>query len=275
MMLRMQSHPTVKSKSEVDRMRASGRAVATVLTEVGALVRPGVTTGDLNEAARAAMDRLGVKPSFLRYAPNGRDPYPAVLCVSVDSQVVHGIPGRCSYRAGKTLDVPLREGEIVSLDCGVVLDGFHGDSAITLPVGEVSDAKRKLMDACRSALWAGIRAMRPGATLVSVVAAIERASKGYGNVAQYGGHGIGRRLHEPPFVPNRTDSSFDNYVLSEGYVLALEPMLNLGDAAVYEATDGWTVMTADGSASAHFEHTVAVTKDGFEVLTLRDGESPS
>lgn len=248
----------LKTKDEIARMRSCGRALSQVLREVSAAVAPGVSTRAFDSVARAAMKNCGVKSSFLDYAPWGKRPYPAVICVSVDSQVVHGIPG----------DRKLVEGEIVSLDCGVSLDGFHADMAVTLPVGRISEEKRRLIDTCRTALWAGIREVRAGALLSDVARGIQRASKGYGPVSGYGGHGIGRSLHEPPFVPNHIHQPFKDVRISEGSVLALEPMLNLGDGAVRETEDGWTVVTADGSASAHFEHTVAVVDGRFEVLTL-------
>jgi methionyl aminopeptidase len=250
--------PILKTRDEIACMRASGLALAGVLREVSAVVRPGLRTRELDEAARASMEKRGVKSSFLGYGPWGKPAYPAVICISVDDEVVHGIPG----------ERELREGEIVSLDCGVKLGPWHADMAVTLPVGQITERKRRLIDTCRSALWAGIREMRAGATLGAVGQAIQKASKGYGVVAGYGGHGIGRALHEPPFVPNRLDQPFENIVLQDGVVLALEPMLNLGGPEVREKPDQWTVVTADGLASAHFEHTVAVVDGKFEVLTL-------
>lgn len=250
----------IKTKDEIARMRTSGRILARIMREVSKVVRPGIRTSEINDAAVSAMERSGARSSFLGYSPWGKTPYPAVICVSVEKQVVHGLPGRRKLVAG----------EIVSLDCGVHVDGFHADMAITLPVGEISAEKAKLIETCRSALWAGLHAIRPGVMLSDIANAIQAASGNYGIVSGYGGHGIGRALHESPFVPNRTDQEFENVKLSSGMVLALEPMLNLRGAATKEDRDGWTVVTADGSPSAHWEHTVAVVDDGFEVLTVEE-----
>ncbi len=248
----------LKTKDEIARMRTSGRILARIMREVSKVVRPGIRTSEINDAAINAMEQNGAKSSFLGYSPWGKTPYPAVICVSVEKQVVHGLPGRRK----------LAEGEIVSLDCGVHVDGFHADMAVTLPVGEISPEKTRLIETCRSALWAGLRAIRPGVVLSDVARAIQAASGSYGIVSGYGGHGIGRALHESPFVPNRIDQEFEDVLLNSGLVLALEPMLNLRGASTKEDRDGWTVVTSDGSPSAHWEHTVAVTDDGFEVLTV-------
>lgn len=240
-------------------MRAAGAAVAEVLGEVAALVRPGVRTSELNAAAERCMSRLGARSSFVGYAPWGKPPYPAVLCVSVDREVVHAPPG----------DRELLGGQIVSLDCGVHVGGFHGDSAVTVPVGVVSDDKQRLMLACRRSLWAGIRVVRPGATLRDVAAAIEGEAAGYGVVVQLGGHGIGRSLHEEPFVANCVRGLPVDVTLLEGMTIAIEPMLTLGKPDISELGDHWTVVTVDGLPAAHFEHTIAVTADGWELLSVR------
>lgn len=251
--------PNVKTKDEIAAMRIAGAAVAEVLAEVAALVRPGARTSELESAARRCMERLGARSSFLGYGPWGKPPYVSVLCVSVEHEVVHAPPG----------DRELLDGQIVSIDCGVHVAGFHGDSAVTLPVGTVSDEKRRLMLACRRALWAGIRAVRPGATLRAVAAAIEGEADGHGVVERFGGHGIGRNLHEEPFVANCVRSLPVDMTLREGMTIAIEPMLTMGSPTVVELDDLWTVVTKDGQPAAHFEHTIAVTADGWELLSVR------
>ncbi|HZV00807.1 MAG TPA: type I methionyl aminopeptidase [Planctomycetota bacterium] len=270
--------PIIKTEREIEKMRVSGRMVAEVLAVLKALVKPGTTTGDLNEAAYAKMKELGGEPSFLNYTAGSKEPYPAVVCISIDEEIVHGIPGRCHYRGTVTKDRTLQEGELVSVDCGVKYDGFHGDSAVTFAVGKVSPEKQKLMDVCRESLWAGIRAVKPNAKLSEVAAAIEGSirqhQEPYGIVEEYVGHGIGRHLHEPPQVPNFAKGVKTEYILKKGYVIAIEPMVNMGTRKTQELSDGWTVITRDRKPSAHFEHTIAVTEAGHEVLTLRaDGSA--
>lgn len=278
-MLRARENPIVKTDREIEKMRVSGRMVADVLGLMQEMVKPGVTTGDLNEAAFAKMKEMGGEPSFLNYRAGSKDPYPAVVCISIDEEIVHGIPGRCHYRGAVTKDRPLKEGELVSIDCGVKFEGWHGDSAVTLPVGPVTPEKQKLMDVCREALWAGIREIKPLAKLSELATAIEgavrkHADESYGIVEEYVGHGIGRHLHEPPQVPNFYSSKMQDFVLRKGYVIAIEPMINLGTRKTQELSDGWTVVTRDRKPSAHFEHTIAVTEAGYEVLTLRtDGKA--
>jgi methionyl aminopeptidase len=253
--------PTIKTKDQIARMRGAGRILARIMREVSGIVRPGIRTSEIDDAARAATETLGVKSSFIGYGPWGKRPYPAAICVSIDSQVVHGIPGNRK----------IKDGELVSLDCGVSLDGWHADMAVTVAAGAVSPAKAKLADVCYAALSAGIDAVCPGASLRDIAMAIELASGSrYGIVVGYGGHGIGAALHEPPFVPNCLGQKFDDMRLREGHVLALEPMLNLGSPATCEDKDGWTVVTVDGKPSAHFEHTVAVVEGGHEILTVED-----
>ena len=252
-------------------MRGAGRVVAGVLEHCVSLVAPGVTTGDLNEAAYAKGKELGAESfSFLGY--HG---FPGVICSSVDEVIVHGIPGRCAYRGGQTPDRVLREGSLVSIDFGAVYEGFHGDSAVTVPVGEVSDELRELLRVGREALWAGIRQVRPGVRLSEIARAIERSiverPHRYGIVTQYVGHGIGRRLHEAPNVPNvlTKDLLRSDLVLEAGVTIAIEPMVCLGTAKTQTLSDGWAVVSRDGLPSVHFEHSLAVTEDGFEILTKR------
>ena len=257
-------------------MREAGRMVADVLRHLADLLEPGVSTGDLNEAALAKMEELGAdRPSFLGY--HG---FPAAICTSVEEEVVHGIPGRCRHRGGETRDRVLREGELVSIDCGVVYQGYHGDSALTLPVGPVSAEKEALLEACRGALWAGIEQVRAGARLTDIARAIEGSVRArptrYGIVEDYVGHGIGRNLHEPPNVPNVMSFHLrrNDLALEPGWVIAIEPMVAAGSKRTRTLRDGWTVVTKDGRPAAHFEHTVAVTEEGYEVLTQQaDGQT--
>jgi methionyl aminopeptidase len=268
-----------KTERELERMRVAGRMVAEVLALMKAMVKPGVTTGDLNEAAHAKMKELGGVPSFLGYVVGGKA-YPAVLCISIDDEVVHGIPGRCMYRGKLIPDRALEEGQVVSIDCGVIYQGYHGDSAVTLPVGKIAPEVSELLSVCRDALWSGIKAMKPGAKLSDLAKAIEgevrrretEKTGRYGIVEEYVGHGIGTKLHEAPQVPNFFSPSLlrNDLVLKKGLVIAIEPMVNQGTHKTKTLADGWTVVTKDKKPSAHFEHTIAVTDDGYQVFTLMD-----
>ena len=243
-----------KSPAELETMREAGRITAMALRVVGDAVRPGVTSAELDALAEAAIRDAGAAPAFKGY--NG---FPATLCTSVDSQVVHGIPG---VRV-------LREGEIVSVDCGAIVDGYYGDSAMTFPVGTPSDEARRLMDATQRSLEAGIARCIPGMRLHDISAAVQGVaeSAGFSVVREYVGHGIGRAMHEDPQVPNYGQAG-TGPTLKVGMVLAIEPMINAGRADVRSLDDGWTVVTVDGGLSAHFEHTVAITEDGPRILTL-------
>jgi methionyl aminopeptidase len=243
-----------KSPAELATMREAGRITATALRMVAAAVRPGVTTGELDALAEETIRGAGAAPAFLGY--HG---FPATLCTSVDGQVVHGIPG----------SRVLREGEILSVDCGAIVDGYYGDSAMTFPVGAVSATARRLMDVTLQSLEAGIARCRPGMRLYDISAAVQAVAEGAGFsvVREYVGHGIGRSMHEDPQVPNYGKAG-SGPTLKPGMVLAIEPMINAGRADVRSLDDGWTVVTADGSLSAHFEHTVAITEDGPIILTL-------
>jgi len=243
----------LKSPAELTVMRRACQAAALALQAVVDAIRPGITTRDLDRIAEARIRELGATPSFLGYRG-----YPASLCVSIDDEVVHGIPG--SRR--------IQEGQIVSLDLGAVAGGFHGDLALTVPVGEVPDAVARLLRVTEEALEAGIREVRPGGRLGDVSAAIQRYAErhGFSVVREFAGHGVGRSLHEEPQVPNFGRAG-DGVVLRPGMTLAIEPMVNLGGPEVVMDPDGWTVRTRDHKPSAHFEHTVAVTAQGADVLT--------
>ncbi|MFC4853858.1 type I methionyl aminopeptidase [Actinophytocola glycyrrhizae] len=250
----------LKTPAELEAMRAAGLVVAKALAAVAAAVRPGVSTGELDEVAFEVIRDAGAVPSFLGYHD-----YPATICASVNQQIVHGIPSR---------DQVLAEGDLISVDCGAILDGWHGDSAVTLGVGTVSAADQALSDATRAAMEAGIEAVRPDGRLTDISHAIEesvhrteRASgTTYGIVREYGGHGIGRAMHMDPFLPNYGKPG-KGPRLRVGMAIAIEPMLTIGGEQTQELDDGWTVVTADGSRAAHWEHTVAITEDGPWVLT--------
>ncbi len=249
----------LKSQSEIDRMRAPCGVVAEVLATLRERVRPGVTTGELDAVAEEITRKRGAKPAFKGYEVGGRA-FPACVCISVNEEVVHGIPSE---------DRVLQEGDIVGLDFGVSIDGYFGDSAVTVPVGTIAPEATRLLDVTRRSLAAGIDALKPGAYVADVSGAIQDMAEqaGYSLVREFVGHGIGRRLHEDPQIPNyRTGARGPKLV--EGMVLALEPMVNAGRPEVYVKDDGWTAVTRDGSLSAHFEHSVAVTVDGPYILTL-------
>ena len=252
---------TVKTPEQLQRMRAAGLVVARALERVQAAVAPGVTTAQLDALAEESIRSAGAVPSFLGY--HG---FPASICASAGAEVVHGIPG----------DRPLQEGELLSIDCGAILQGWHGDAAVTVPVGECAPELLALSRDTEDALWAGLAAARPGGRLSDVGHAVETVVRphGYGLLEDYTGHGIGTAMHEPPNVPNLAPQGPGRgMALEPGIVLAVEPMTTLGSAEVVELDDGWTVVTRDGRQAAHWEHTVAVTDDGPWVLTALDGGS--
>ncbi len=261
-------------------MREAGRMVAEVLDLMRSMVAPGVTTSELNQAAGAKIEELGGTPSFLGYVVHKKI-YPGNLCISIDEEIVHGIPGGCVYRGEPVPDRVLSAGQVVTVDCGVIYEEYHGDSAVTLPVGEISSEKANLLDTCRLGLWAGIKQLKPGNRLTDVARAIEAEIRRrerelgvrYGIVEEYVGHGIGRALHEAPQIPNYVSNHLrrNDLVLEAGLVVAIEPMVCMGTRKTKELSDGWTVITRDGKPSAHYEHTIAVTADGYEVLTARAG----
>jgi methionyl aminopeptidase len=243
-----------KSPAEIEKMRRAGHIVRQVLDEMRSLVKSGITTMDLERAAERLIRDLGAKPAFKGYYD-----YPCVLCTSVNDEIVHGIPS-----ANRTL----KEGDLVSIDCGVVLEGYYGDSAVTVPVGQVAQDARKLLDVTEQSLYKGIDAAVVGATVGDVGAAVQQhvEAAGFSVVREFVGHGIGTRLHEDPQVPNYGTKGHGPR-LREGMVIAIEPMVNAGKSGARLLEDKWTAVTEDGSFSAHFEHCVAVTADGPMILT--------
>ncbi|MCK4462024.1 MAG: type I methionyl aminopeptidase [candidate division Zixibacteria bacterium] len=244
----------LKTKEEIEIMRRAGRVVSQTLDMVGERIKAGMTTGELDGIIETFIRDHDAVPGFKNYRG-----YPASACISIDDEVVHGIPGKRV----------IREGEIVSVDVGSIVDGFYGDSARTYAVGEISSGKADLMDNTRKCLQVAIDKAQKGNRLGQISAAIQRTaeSKGYGVVRALVGHGVGRNLHEDPQIPNFGVPN-SGPTLKTGMVLAIEPMINLGTYKVYTKPDGWTFVTADGAPSAHFEHTVAITDDGPDILSL-------
>jgi methionyl aminopeptidase len=251
----------LKSDDEIAALREAGRIVATTLQKIREMVRPGLDLKDVESFVRAEFKRYGAKETFLNYQPHPRyPPFPSNICISVNEELVHGIP---KHRL-------LKEGDIVTFDLGATYRGFVGDSAITVAVGEISPEARRLMEVTEKALWAGIEAAGSGTHLNDICGAIEDVitAAGMGIVKGYGGHGVGREMHEEPHVQNYR-MKFRGTPLKPGLVLALEPMVTLGSPEVAEQADGWTVSTKDGSLCCHFEHTIAIREGGkVDVLTL-------
>jgi methionyl aminopeptidase len=247
----------LKSPDEIDRMERAGQVVAKVLEAIRSLIRPGITTAEIDHLARRILKEEGALPSFLNY---GDPPYPAAVCVSIDSEVVHGIPSE---------DRVVREGSIVSVDVGACLDGWHGDAARTYLVGDVTPEIRRLVDTAEACFWKAVEVAIPGNRVGDVSFAVQRCAEasGYGIVRVLTGHGIGQHLHEEPDVPNYGRPGRGTRLV-EGMVLAIEPMINLGTGDVVLHDDGWTVETSDGCPSAHYENTVAITANGPRVLTM-------
>lgn len=247
----------LKRPEEIDKMHAAGRILAGCLSHLAAQVRPGITTDDLDREADTYIRDHGCVPGFLGYYD-----YPKSLCVSVNDEVVHGIPG----------ERVVKDGDLVSLDCGLILDGWWADSGMSVPCGEVSEEVRRLLRVTEEALERAIQATRPGNRVGDIGRAVQAyvESEGFSVVRNYVGHGIGRNMHEPPQVPNYVIQGSPGNVLKPGYVLAIEPMVNAGSPDVRVLDDGWTVVTVDHRLSCYFEHTVAVTDAGPVVLTARD-----
>jgi methionyl aminopeptidase len=260
MRLRKEPAIQVKSPEQIERMYAAGQVVARTLTILKDAVRPGITTAELAAIAERSIRAAGAVPSFLGYFG-----FPASICTSVNEQVVHGIPSK---------DQVLRAGDVISIDCGAVLDGWHGDSALSVGVGSIDAADQALLDACEASMWAGIEQAVAGQRLGDVSHAIEKSVLGagsYGLIREYTGHGIGTEMHMDPVVRNYGPPG-QGPRLRAGMALAIEPMITRGGRYVTELDDGWTVITNDRSRAAHFEHTVAITAEGPWVLTAREEE---
>ena len=251
-----------RSAAELEKMRTAGRLVGEVLTELASHVAPGVTTADLDALAEKRIAAAGATPAF-----KGYHGYPATICASVNEEVIHGIP------SGRRI---LNEGDIVSIDVGAVLDGYFGDSAITLPVGQVSEDAARLLLATEESLYKAIEVVKPGARVSDIGHAVQKHVEAFGFsvVREFVGHGIGQKMHEEPQVPNYGEPGRGPR-LAEGMVLAIEPMVNAGKPAVKVLADGWTAVTRDGTLSAHIEHTVAVTADRPWILTAREVPVPA
>ena len=252
---------TLKNQAELDRMRAAGRVVGIALRRVAAAVEPGITLAELDAIGASVIKEHRARPSFLGYQPRSAPtPYPAVLCLSVNDVIVHGIPD----------ERRLEDGDVLSIDCGAELDGYHGDAAVTVPVGQVDDAAERLMKVTSEALTAAIAAAVPGARLGDVSHTVETTARPYGLLDGCGGHGIGTAMHEDPHVAN-TGRPGRGLRIREGLVIAIEPMLiESGRDDGHTLDDGWSIVTSDGSRAAHFEHTIAVTADGPRILTTED-----
>jgi methionyl aminopeptidase len=258
----------IKSRSEILLMREAGLVVWRTLERLRAEARPGVTTLDLDDLAEQTIRGAGAVPSFKGYPGNSTVPFPGVICASVNEEVVHGIPSRRV----------LRDGDLLSIDCGAILEGWHGDSAITVPIGEVAPDKLALSAACERSLWAGLAVAHLGGRLTDISHAVESSvltdekatGRQFGIVEGYGGHGIGTQMHQAPHLLNYGRPG-RGQKLVKGLALAVEPMLTLGTPETRELDDHWTVVTADGTWAAHWEHTVAITEDGPWVLTAEDG----
>lgn len=248
---------TIKNEAEIRKMEEAGRVVALIHSRIEEAIAPGVATAELDEIARETLVEAGATSSFLHY---GHPPFPGHICASVNDEIVHGIPGRRR----------LRDGDIVSIDVGAILAGFHGDSAWTYPVGQISAEAADLLEATEQALYAAIEAATTGNRLGAIGHAVSAYARehGFGVVRDYGGHGIGRSMHEDPHVPNIGNPD-RGVLLRTGLTLAIEPMLVYGEGLTRTLDDSWTVVTSNGSLAAHFEHTVAIAPDGGRVLTPR------
>ena len=252
----------IKTRAELDAMREAGRHVGEILLALRQHAKAGVRTRDFHDLAMMEIGRRGLTSSFVGYGPGGLPPYPAAVCISVNEEIVHGIPGARE----------LKDGDIVSIDFGAICDGFHGDSAVTIPVGEIDEVAARLVEVTRDSLYEGISEMVPGRRLSDIGNVIQKKVEraGFSVVRQFVGHGIGMDLHETPQVPNYGKPGRGPRLVA-GMVFALEPMVNVGSAGVDMLDDDWTAVTDDGLLSAHFEHTVLVTETGPEILTQVPG----
>ena len=248
----------IKSSREINLMKKSSKIVGTVLREINDLIKPGMSTKDLDNFAEKRIREMGAVPSF-----KGYHGFPSSICSSINNEVVHGIPNKNKI---------IKDGDLVKIDTGAYLDGFHGDSCISICVGDVSDQAKKLSEIASEALFAGLSKIKSGNTLLDVAGAIEDVVRvnGFSVVEDYTGHGVGRNLHEEPSVFNFRTNELPNVVLREGMTLAVEPIVNQGSKFCKTLNDKWTVVTKDGNLSAQWEHTIVVMKDGIEILTDRD-----
>ena len=248
----------LKTEDEIELMRAANLLVGDTLAEIAKMIKPGVTTAQLNSVAEEYIRDHGAVPTFLGFPNPHGGPFPASICTSVNDVVVHGVPN----------DTPLKDGDIVSVDCGTLLNGFNGDSCYTFCVGEVSEEVKALLQTTKESLYKGIEAALPGKRIGDIGASIqEHCSKaGYGIVREFIGHGIGKEMHEDPQVPNYGRRG-NGPMIKNGLCIAIEPMITMGDPAVYMMPDRWTIKTRDGKVAAHYEHTIAIHKGKFDILS--------
>jgi methionyl aminopeptidase len=249
----------LKTPEEIDKLRIAGQAVGYILKKLPSLIAPGITTLDIDNFVKSEIEAQGMIPAFFHYPPGGDNHFPANACISVNDEIVHGIASKRRKLAA---------GDIVSVDLGTIYEGFYGDAAKTYPVGKISNEARKLLQVTEDALNAAIEVAKPGKRLGDIGYTISKIAheNGFSVIEEYGGHGIGRRLHEAPHIPN-FGAPNTGVKLEPGMVLAIEPMINMGGREIKTLDDGWTVVTKDGKIGAHFEHTVVLTKDGNEIIT--------
>ncbi len=253
---------TIKTKEDIKKLREGGKRHAEILKILASMVKPGVSARELDNEAHRLILEEGDKPAFLNHKPKGeKRPFPASLCVSINDEIVHGIPNES--------EKILKEGDIVTLDLGLVHEGMITDAAITLPVGNISHDLTRLLEVTKNALVAGIKAAKGGKRVGDISVAIERLAlaEGYGVVEELSGHGVGYSVHEDPFIPNYGNAG-TGAILKPGMVIAIEPIFNIGDRNIILDADDWTYRTSDGKQSAHFEHTVLITKGDAEILTI-------
>lgn len=256
----MFSEIPLRTPQELLLMREAGRITALVLEQMKSMAAVGISTKELDAAAEEIIRSHGAKPAFKGYRVHGKPPFPATICVSIDEEVVHGVPG----------DRKLKEGELVSIDVGVEHQGFFGDAATTIAIGKVSPKAKRLLDTCKKSLELAIAEIKPGVALSKIGETVQRhvESQGFSVVRDFVGHGIGTVMHQPPEVPNYKTDRGGRVILKPGLVIAVEPMITAGGWQVSAEDDTWPVKTADGSLAAHFEHTIAVTPEGHQILTL-------
>jgi methionyl aminopeptidase len=248
----------IKNEKQISGIRKSCHLLAKMFTELEPMVQPGIRTLEIDDFVRDWIKKIGGRPAFLGVHDEDQPPFPGAICISVNEEVIHGIPGKRK----------LQSGDLVSLDCGIDLDGYYSDQTITVEVGSVHPALKKLNAVTKESLRLGIEAIKPGARLQDIARAVSGCAAGYGIVYDFCGHGVGLDVHEDPSVFNVPNPNRPNPRLRAGMVLAIEPMINLGTAEVAIMPNDWTVVTADGKPACHWEHTVAVTKDGVEILTV-------